>query len=1049
MAYGNIRGITIEINGDTSKLTTALSKADEEARAVTRTLRDINRAMKFDTKNGPELAAQKQRELARAIETTKARIDTLKAGQAAMTEEFKKTAEGSRAYDNLTREIWRAEEKLKSFEAQSDRTYQTLTKIRDNTTKFGKSVTDVGSNLTTKLSAPLVAAGGVATKFATDFDTAMVGVRKTTDMSDKEFQDMKQSIVDMSKEMPASAVEIANVAEQAGQLGIQKENIIDFSKTIIDLGNSTDLTAEQAASSFARFANITGMPQSEFSNLGSTVVQLGNNLATTEPEIVDLGMRLAGAGSQAGLTYAEIMGLAGAMSSVGVSAEAGGSAMSTVMTKIGKSVSNSDEKLQSFARVSGMSAEEFATAWKESPAKALEAFITGLGNAKESGENVDNILSELGITGIRETDTLKRLGGAGDLLGKAFNMANESFKENTALSNEAQQKYDSFEAKLETFKNKVTAVGIAIGEKLMPYVEKATDFLGKLADAISNADPRTIGIIVGVGAFLAALGPVLVIIGKIATVIGTVSGALAILAGGVTTGATPAMIGLAKVFGIVSTGLTALKAVIVAHPLIAILVGVATFVVPLIIKNWDSIKEFLINTWNTIKETAQSIWSGIIDFLSNIWTGVKDAWSLFWDPIGEWFSEKINLLVETIQPIVETFVNVFKVAWMLIQEVFSTAWEVISGLLVQNFQIWIELIKTIFGPLVEFFTTLWEGIKTVFINTWTAISEYLNTAWQAFSTLCQTIFNGIKEFISGVWNTIKEITSTVWEAIKGIVTTYWQAVFSQAQSIFNSLKEFISGIWNTVKEITSTVWNGIKSVITSIWETIKSVVSSAIESVKSVVSSVWETIKGITDSAWNTIKSYIEGPINTARGIVDGVVNGIQSTVSRVWDSIASTTSRIWENIKEAISGPINRAKDAVHDAIERIKGILDIDLPFPDIKLPHFGIEGEFSLTPPSIPHFTVDWYKKGGIFTKPTLFNTPTGLKGVGEAGAEAVLPIEKLYGFIDKAIKANMNNGGNSGVTVTGNTFNVREEQDIEKVARELYTLIDRKRRGVGLG
>ena len=980
MAYGNIKGITIEIDGDTSKLTTALRNVDSEARNVNRALKDINKAMKYDKNNGAELAAQKQRELARAIENTKKKIDTLKQGQANMTDEFKKTDEGSRAYDSLSREISKAERELKYFEAQSDRTYQVLTKIRDKATEFGDSLTNLGTNLTKKLSAPLIAAGTGATKLAADFDTAMVGVRKTTDMTDQEFQTMKKSILDMSKTMPATAVEIANVAESAGQLGIEKENILSFSKTIIDLGNSTDLTADQAASAFARFANITGMPQSEFENLGSVVVDLGNNLATTEPEIVEMGLKLAGAGSQAGLTYGEIMGLAGALSSVGISAEAGGSAMSQVMVKIGKSVSANDEKLQTFAKVAGMSAEEFATAWKTSPAEALTSFVEGLKNAGDSGENVDNILTDLGITGLRETDALKRLSGAGDLLGKSFDMANNAFEENTALSEEAQQKYESFEAKLETFKNKIVAVGISIGEKLMPYVEKMTDGLGKFADAISNADPRTVGIIVGIGLFLAALGPILMVVGKILKLIGTVSGALAVMSGGITSGATPAMIGLAKVFGIIKGAFVALSGVIMAHPIVAAIVAIAAILIPLIIKNWDTIKEFLINTWNSIKEIAINVWTGICEFFSNIWNGVKEAWIAFWTPIGEWLGSMINNIVTTIGPYVETFINFFQMMWMFIQEIFTTAWEVISGLMIQLFNAWLQIVIAIFTPIKDFFVGLWESVKEIFLTVWTAI------------------------------------------------------------------KDNVTQIWQTISSITISVWNSIKSFLSGLWEGIKGIVNNAISFIKSFITNSWDNIRNITTNIWNGIKSAIQGPINEARSVVTSVVNTIKSGVSSAWNSIRSITSSTWNAVKSAIANPINRARDLVSNAINRMKSILNINLPFPRIKLPHFSVSGRFSIKPPSVPHFSVSWYKKGAIFAKPTLFNTPYGMKGVGEAGAEAVLPIEKLDGIVANAmIKA----GGNGGVTITGNTFNVREEEDIEKIARKLYRLIESKKRGVGLG
>ena len=197
-----------------------------------------------------------------------------------------------------------------------------------------KKIRDTGATLTKAITLPILGVGIASGKVAADFETAMTGVAKTTDLTAQEFSEMEDAILEMTRVIPASATEIAGVAEAAGQLGIEKENILGFTETMVNLGVATNITAEEAATSLARLANITGMPQTEFDKLGSVIVELGNNLATTESEIVDMGLRLAGTASQVGFTEAEIMALAGAMSSVGISAEAGGTAMSTVMQKI-------------------------------------------------------------------------------------------------------------------------------------------------------------------------------------------------------------------------------------------------------------------------------------------------------------------------------------------------------------------------------------------------------------------------------------------------------------------------------------------------------------------------------------------------------------------------------------------------------------------------------------------------------------------------------------------------------------------------------------------
>ena len=1046
MAYGNIRGITIEIDGDTSKLTTALKNVDKASRDTSRNLRDIKEALKYDKSKGPELAEQKQRELAKAIENTKSKLEILKQGQAEMTEEFKKTSEGQSAYDNLTREIWKTERQLKSFEAQSDKSYQKLAKLRDVATDFGKGAQELGSNLTKKVSLPIAGIAGAASKLAIDFDTAMVGVRKTTDLTDKEFEDMRQTILNMAKEMPASANEIASIVEVAGQLGIEKDSLIEFSKTVLDLGNATNLTAEEAANSFARFANITQMPQENFENLGSTVVELGNNLATNESEIVDLGTRLAAAGSQAGLTDAEIMGLAGAMSSVGLSAEAGGSAMSQVMTKIGEAVSTNSDKLDVFAEVAGMSAEEFSRAWQESPAQALESFISGLNEGKESGENLDLTLSELGITGLREKDTIKRLAGAGDLLGDSFDMANKAFADNNALNDEVARKYESVGAKLDIFKNKLEVLGITFGDKLSPYIEKATDLLGDFTDKISGADPEKLGIILGIGAVVAALGPMLWVVGKISILIGTVSGALGVLQGTMV-GATPAMIGLASVMGVVKGAFSALKGLLIAHPVAAIVIGALTIAIPLIIQNWDAIKEFLTLAWENIKVVASNVWNGIKDTVANVWTGVTEAWALFWDPIGQWLAEKIQAMIDFVTPILETFKNIFIMLWMVIQEIFTTSWELISGFFRENRQAFVEMATIIFEGLKVFFETLWTGIKDTAIMIWTGIKETLSSIWNSLSEAVKPIFEGIKNFISGIWEGIKTSTSNIWNSIKTTISNIWNSIKSVISAAINAVSSTVSNIWNSIKSTTSNIWNSIKTNISNTWNGIKSVVNGAINAVNTTITNIWNSIKSTTSSIWNGIKSAIEIPINAAKSTASSAVEGIRSKLSGTFNSIKSTASSVWEGVKNSITRPMEAAASRVRDAMNRIKSIFNVRLQFPHIRLPHFRVSGGFSINPPSVPHFGIEWYKKGAIFTKPTLFNTPYGMKGVGEAGAEAVLPIEKLSSIMADAM--NQTREVDAGITFTGNNFYIREEDDIEKVARKLYRMIESKKRGVGLG
>lgn len=317
---------------------------------------------------------------------------------------------------------------------------------------------------------------GMAGKAAMTWQSDWAGVTKTVDGTQKQMSALESGLRSLARnELPASTTEIAAVAEAAGQLGIKTGNVLAFTKTMINMGESTNLSAEEAATSLARFSNIMGTNQKDIGRLGASVVGLGNNFATTEREIVEMGMRIAGAGRQAGLTEGDVLGLATALSSVGIDAEAGGTAISMVMKKIGNSVADGSKSVGEFARTAGMSSEEFSTAWRDDAAGALTEFVAGLGKAQASGENVNKTLSDLGITGIRESDALLRLSGASDVLKDALATGNEEYARGIALMEEANKRYDTAESRVRIAGNAVKDAAITFGDEFLPKVADAAD----------------------------------------------------------------------------------------------------------------------------------------------------------------------------------------------------------------------------------------------------------------------------------------------------------------------------------------------------------------------------------------------------------------------------------------------------------------------------------------------------------------------------------------------------------------------------------------------
>lgn len=561
MAGGTPLGqMYIELGLDVSKFNPSLTSAKNAVKYFQNNVKALDSTLKNNGKS-TELLKAKYKSLGQAIEAQKKVLDQMK-------QNFDKLDPGSAKFDKAAADIERENAKLSAMEGQLYKVEQALkavgrensffgkmealgknlVKSGDHIQTFGKKVSDFGGTLTKGVSAPLIASAGFALKAAIDYETAFAGVKKTVDGTPQQFDKLSASIREMAKEMPSSAVEIANVAEAAGQLGVPIGAIKDFSKTMINLGVSTNLSSEEAASSIAKIGNIMQVSGKDLgtwsAHFGSAVVDLGNHFATTERDIVEMTNRLAAGGKLAGLTTPEILGLATAMSSVGIEAEAGGTAMNQTLTGIGKAVAGvgkgAKEKLQLIASTAGMTAEQFSTAWKQKPAEALQAFIKGLQKAHEEGKNMDGILAELDMSGIRQGNMLKSLASASDKMGEAVRRSNSAWKENTALTTEAQKRYETTESQLKIFKNQITDLAIEFGGPLLKAMnsglQAAKPWIQKLADmakAFSEMSESQQQNIIKWGLLAAGAGPALSILGKGIGVIGGITKGIGFLTQGI------------------------------------------------------------------------------------------------------------------------------------------------------------------------------------------------------------------------------------------------------------------------------------------------------------------------------------------------------------------------------------------------------------------------------------------------------------------------------------------------------------------------------------
>lgn len=1109
-----------------------IDKVDEGLKNNKKLLKDVNAALKLDPKN-IDLVTSKQDLLTKSISETKNKIDLCKQAQEELVREFNNNTfsndEYTKRYANLRIELGKAKQELKNLVYESDIARAKLEQMGNGLNKIGNGVTEIGKTMTTKVTVPIATGMGLAVKETTELEDAMTGVRKTTDMTDKELQTMEDTFISMSKTTPVAAKELANIGELAGQLGIKKENIAEFSKTISDLTIATNLTKEQGSMDLARFMNITQMSQDEVSNLGSAIVDLGNNFATTEDDIVQMALRLSAQGEIAGLTEAQTLGLATALSSVGLKAEQGGSSFSRIMLKMNTAVlgteerismlnnmlqgtgytindvknamvkggkegkaalneigeaigmsgddlkelagsaENSKNKLEVLGQVSGLGAKGFAEAWRKDPMKAIEAFIGGLKKMKDGNKDLSLVFDALDMKGIRETDTLQRLTNANDELGKAVDTATKAYKENTALSHEVEIFNKTTSNQFKILKNDAIALGIKMGKVLLPSIKNLVEWFKDWVNKVEKMDPSKIEFMVKALLGLAAIGPIVLSVGKLGLGLGNiilfaskVSGELALLNSGMAASATGAglfaqaltWIGGILSFpgGVVALGLVAagiylkelndhMQEAVIQTDIFGDGVSEGT---KKAVQGYLDLDEQATIALNELKATGDTVSQETVDSISKTFADMggkiakaieerkseaKDSLTKMYEELGAIHDESNTDIIDKVIKTYDQIEQENQEGQDRVKEILEKAKEEKRGLTEKER----EEINTIQNNMKD------DGIRVLSESE----QEYLiirqRMKDQVGEISAEQASKMVKDSLHAKDETIKtaeeEYNTRILiaeglrakggeEANKLADTIIEQAQKARDESI-KAAEERHSKI---VEEAKKQAGDHVREVN---WETGEILTGWELFNKNSAEN--WEKMREnilyYCDVADKKIAKFKETVKRRGKEIIEGFVNGmIKSWVNRI------------QRFVDIIINSFNLI-------VVTIEKMFDFTLPMPRVPKPYIHWETHSVLGMNfSIPS-GVSWYKKGGIFTKPTLFNTPYGMKGVGEAGAEAVLPIEKLDSIVANAlIKAD---GLGGGVTITGNTFNVREEDDIEKIAQKLYTMIERKKRGVGLG
>lgn len=462
--------------------------------------------------------AQEKLEAARKSGDT-VRLVAAEEGVARAQREVESTARrAATAHEAYEAAAERAEAAARGLGDQMDQAASKSGRVFDGLRKNSADLQTAGTSLAAVGAGALAFSAGTG-KLAMDWESAFAGVKKTVDDSTEGYAQLEGELRNLAKTLPATHTEVAAVAEAAGQLGVARDDIVGFTATMIDLGETTNLTADEAATNIAQISNVMGTMDREGSEgverFGATLVELGNNGASTEKEILDMAQRIAGAASTVGASESDVLALSNTLASMGIRAEQGGGVATRVIIKMRSAVDEGGESLETFAQVAGTSAEEFAAKFRSSPMEALDLVAQGIGRVNAEGGNVSATLSDLGVKGTEETQVMLALASAGDLLSESLRMGEEAWKSNSALAEEAQKRYETSEARIQIAWNNIKDAAIDAGGAILPVVANIAEGVGGVVGAFTDLPgpvKGAAGAIAGVGGVAATAGGALLLL---------------------------------------------------------------------------------------------------------------------------------------------------------------------------------------------------------------------------------------------------------------------------------------------------------------------------------------------------------------------------------------------------------------------------------------------------------------------------------------------------------------------------------------------------------
>lgn len=959
---------------------------------------------------------------------------------------------------------------LKTAQSEASKISNNIaTKVGNNITGFGKKMTTAGSTLTKTVTLPIVGVGAAAIKTSSDFESAMSKVSAISGATGGDLDKLNKKAQEMGAKTKFSATESAEAFTYMAMAGWKTEDMLQGIDGImslaaadgLDLATTSDIVTDAltafglSAKDSGHFADVLAKASS---SANTNVSMLGESFKYVAP--------VAGALGYSAEDTAIALGL---MANAGIKGSQGGTALraslsrlikptddaAALMEKYDISLTNTDGTMKSLGEVMDMLRENLGGLTEAEQAnvaanlfgqEAMSGMLSIINASDKDYQSLTNSIYDADGAAQKMSDTmLNNLSGQLTLLKSALEGLAIQFGEILM----------PYIKKFVTWLQNLT-------QKLQKLSPEQKDQIVKWAAIAASIGP----VLLVFGKLITGVGSIITTFGKLPGVISKTKSGLKIL----TTGfknvgegfklAKAGYAGLATQAGGLGTQM-GVAAAGVTGPMIAI-VAVVALVIAAFASLWKNNEEFrdkITAIWNQVKATFEKLTSGIVERLNklgfdfeNIGEVLKAIWTGFcnflapifegvFQNIANWFDFIVNQILAVLDFFIAIFTGDWEGAWNAIKTMFENYWNAIANWFqnIGNTLIGIlDVICSWFGTtwedtwnaIKEFFVNIWTSISTWFQNTINSIATFFTNAWNSISSFFTGVWEGIKNVVQVaimfivelikawfnlvtipfrfIWENCKETIISIWNSIVVFLTNIWNNIVSIVTTVSNVVKNVVTTVFNAIKDVATTIWNAIKSVITTVWNAIKTAVTNVINAIKTVITNIWNSIKNTTTSVWNSIKNAISTPFNAAKTTVTNVVNGIKSIFSSGFNSAKSTASNVFNSIKSSISNTINGARDAVKNAIDKIKGFFNFSWSLPKLKLPHFSVSGKFSLNPPSVPSFSISWYKKamgaGMILNSPTIFGyDPTTGKflGGGEAGSETVVGTSSLLSMIKKSV------------------------------------------------